>query len=373
MTTGTKTATVFVTVLCGLLLTILGVSEQWPFWAWLALAVLLAGTPATAFRLAAVRRGPYPVELTEHTTAPPVERSEEHISRVALPSLWPDYDFLFSATVRWYPREAAGAGRVLHPAGLAVEVILDCARELTKQREPGQVSYVQHELNGILGALRPDRSGYLQVMAEGVTLALPAQDQERLERLAAVRKEQAVWEHQRKYEQSRRGYLGDDVFKDTGSAVVWSLVKNDEDVAKTVADLEVLARFTSAANDTDIPERLAGQLADEREARRAEESAEAPVFVPPQPEPEPAPEPSAADRYDDFLDSIGLNDATGRRLVTKMTAEAVRSQGKSEAADDMLRRHDPPAQYTAEEEPAEAGSDPGPEPGIVPSDDAPAD
>lgn len=97
---------------------------------------------------------------------------------------------------------------------------------------------------------------HLQAMTEDVRPTLHQHDQERLDGLAGVRKDQAVWEHQRKYERSTHKYLGEDVLKDTGSAVVWWLAKNDEQVERTVEDLGMLARLTSAVNDTDVPERL---------------------------------------------------------------------------------------------------------------------
>ncbi|WP_229920851.1 hypothetical protein [Streptomyces avidinii] len=83
-------------------------------------------------------------------------------------------------------------------------------------------------------------------------------DQERLDRLAEVRNDKAVWGHRCTYEQSKRQYLGEDVLKDTGSAAVRWLAKNDEHVERMVADLGLLARRTSAANDTEVPERQHG-------------------------------------------------------------------------------------------------------------------
>ncbi|MGC5563671.1 hypothetical protein ACPYPG_12580 [Streptomyces sp. FR-108] len=62
-------------------------------------------------------------------------------------------------------------------------------------------------------------------MAENLQLVLVQQDQERLDKLADVRKDEEAWVHQRKYEQSRRRYLGEDVLKNTGSAVVWWLTR----------------------------------------------------------------------------------------------------------------------------------------------------
>ncbi|MFI6946453.1 hypothetical protein [Streptomyces sp. NPDC050422] len=360
MTTGHKTTTVFLTILCGLVLTIFGLTEQWPTWAWPPLAVILVAAPGVAFKIAGRRRGSVPVAFEEHHTAAPIDRTEHHVSRVALPSHWPDYDFLISATVRWYALDASRPGRVLNPAGLAVESVLDRARVVTEQREPGRVSLVQHELSGALSSLLPDSTGQLHAMAEDVRLTLHEHDQERLDSLAGVRKDQAVWEHQRKYEQSKRKYLGEDVLKDTGSAVVWWLAKNDEKVERTVEDLGLLARLTSAANDTDVPERLRDLIPQPREVEDGQVLADR----------QAAPfgrAPTAADHLADALTALNLEDAdTQRRLLAKQFADAIRDQDQHETADALVRRFDPPAAFTPDdgEQPESTGGATRPTSGI---------
>ncbi|MFE7268418.1 hypothetical protein ACFU9B_41640 [Streptomyces sp. NPDC057592] len=346
MTTGRKTTTIFLTVLCGLVLTIFGLTERWPTWAWPPLALILVAAPAVAFKIAGLRRGSVPVAFEEHLTAAPIERTEQHVSRVALPSRWADYDFLISATIRWYALDASRPGRLLNPAGLAVESVLDRARVVTEQREPGRVSLVQHELSGALSSLLPDSTGQLQAMAEDVRLTLHEHDQERLDSLAGVRKDQAVWEHQRKYEQSKRKYLGEDVLKDTGSAVVWWLAKNDEQVERTVEDLGMLARLTSAANDTDVPERLRDLIPQPREEQDGKEPSEwqAAAFKR---------APTAADHLADALNALSLEDGdTQRRLLAKQIADAIRDQEQHETADDLVRRFDPSAAFAPDGGPA---------------------
>ncbi|MFD9007616.1 hypothetical protein [Streptomyces sp. NPDC059552] len=341
MTTGCRTTTAFLTVLCGLLLTIVGLAQHWPGWAWATLAVLLLLGPAAAFKVASLRRGSLPVDFEEQLTAAPVDRREHHVSRVALPSRWDDYDFVFSATVRWYLVEAPGNDPVLNPAGLAVEAVLDRARAVTEQREPSRASLVQHELSGALSTMRPDPTGHLHAMAEDVTLTLAQHDQERLDKLAEVRKDQAVWEHQRKYEQSKRQYLGEDVLKDTGSAVVWWLAKNDEHVERTVADLGLLAQLTSAANDTDVPERLR-----ELVWQQPDEPADAGLLT--EPEAPAEPRHTAADHLAGFFDAMGFTGEDDRRtMLAAMISELVKGQDRPETAEDLLRRFAPPAAYTS--------------------------
>jgi hypothetical protein len=159
-----------------------------------------------------------------------------------------------------------------------------------------------------------------------------------------------VWEHQRKYEQSKRQYLSEDVLKDTGSAVVWWLAKNDEHVDKTVADLGLLAQLTSAANDTDVPERLRDLMPPPHGERPGPDLLQ-----------EPAPpfeqEPMPADHFEAFLNSMGFTDGDDRRLMlVKQIADVIRTQDQHETAEDLLRRFDPPASFTpdAGEPPASA-------------------
>jgi hypothetical protein len=327
VTTARKTTTIVLTVLCGLGLTIVGLTLRWPLWAWPAAALLLL-VPGVAAQLAARRRRTVPVVFEEQLTATPVERTDRQVSRVSLPSAWEDYNFVFSATVRWYLLEPPGGGPVLNPGGLAVEAVLQRARAITERREPGQASLVAHELSGALARLSADPTASLQAMAENISLTLPEPDQERLDRLADVRKDKAVWEHRRKYEQNRRQYLGEDVLKDTGSAVVWWLARNEDHVEKTVADLPLLAQLTSAANDTDIPERLL------------------PLFAPPPGEADGSDQGeagrSAADHLAEFFDALGFVEGDVRRaMVAKQFADIIGEQDRPETADDVLRRFDP--------------------------------
>src|SRR5690606_14439687 len=90
---------------------------------------------------------------------PPVNRTERHITEVALPSAWDDYDFVFSATVRWLPTDVSTDESFVNAEALAVESILTRARRITENRPPNRVSLVQHELSGALGRMEPDDTG----------------------------------------------------------------------------------------------------------------------------------------------------------------------------------------------------------------------
>ncbi|MGW6600169.1 hypothetical protein [Streptomyces sp. NPDC055036] len=258
MSSGHKTVTVFLTLIGGLILTIVGFSTHWPLWAWLTAALGLIGAFVTALCFTGRNQNPFPPQYLQEPDRPlpPVERRELRIADVALPSQLDDYDFLLSATVRWCPVSAPPGSPPVNQSGLAVEAVLERAARITEVRHPSRSSLVQHELNGALATMLEDAAGRVQAMAQEVTLTLSDQDQLRLAKLSAVRKDEAVWEHERKYEQSRRAYLGGDVLQSTGSAVVWWLHKNNDRVDKAVNDLGLLAQLTSAANDEDVSERL---------------------------------------------------------------------------------------------------------------------
>ncbi|MFE2378272.1 hypothetical protein [Streptomyces sp. NPDC059398] len=314
MSSGQKTVTVFLTLIGGLLLVIVGLYESWPLWAWPVAAVPLLAAPALAIRFADRREEPFPAEFMPDLPVPPVERRELRISDVGLPSAADDYDFLFSATVRWCPVSAPAGSPPVNASGLAVDALLDRARAVTALRDPTRSSLVQHELNGALGTMQEDSSGRVQAMALEVSLTLSDRDQERLAALASVRKDEAVWEHERKFEQSRRTYLGEDVLRDTGSAVVWWLHRNDDSVDRTVKDIGLLAQLTSAANNQDIDERYRHLV-----AGPPDESPESPPGGDPTPPagpggtpgaaPEEAAEPGGAapsDAFAQLVDSFGL-------------------------------------------------------------------
>ncbi|MFJ4666643.1 hypothetical protein [Kitasatospora purpeofusca] len=168
---------------------------------------------------------------------------------MALPSGVPDYDFIFSATVWWRPISRPGIVAHAAPETLAIEAVLARARSLTEREHPGRPELVRHRLDGLLGTPSPDSSGIVVAMGGQVGLALPEADRARLDKLAEVRKAEAIWDNERRYERSRRTYLGEDVLKSPGSAVVWWLARNDDEVQGAVDMIGPLAQLAAAAND----------------------------------------------------------------------------------------------------------------------------
>lgn len=342
MSSGHKTVTAFLTLICGLLLVILGLCAGWPLWVWPVVAAALVAVPLLLVWLAGRRPDPLPRALLcePDLPIPPLERREHPVAHVALPSEEADYDFLFSALVRWHPADDAPGAPIINPGALAIEAVLERARRVTEVASPARSTLVQHELNGALGTMRPDASGQVMAMAENVTLTLSDVDQARLDKLAAVRKDEAVWEHERKYEQNRRAYLGTDVLRDTGSAVVWWLARNDDQVEKTVKDLGLLAQLTSAANNADVPAQFQHLVPYPLpQPAPYEQNGHAPA---PLPLPEiPA---SAGDHFAALLDAMGLAEDDPRRaLFARQMAHTAASYAAPEAGEELLTRFDTPA------------------------------
>ncbi|AZM46663.1 hypothetical protein DMB38_13355 [Streptomyces sp. WAC 06738] len=352
MSSGHRTLTVFVTVICLLVLTIAGLAADWPRWFWPALgAVALTGTVAAA-RAGAYRGGRIPPETTlePDLPIPPPPRQEHRVTNVPLPSAMPDYDFLFSATVRWIPEDCESPH--FDPCGLAVHAVLLRAREFAARQSPRSPAMAQHQLNGVLSVMEPDASGRVLAMAKDVGLALSDSDRERLRKLSNVRKDEDVWEHERNYERNKRMYLSDDVLKDPGSAVVWWLARNDEQVEGTVERIGLLARLSAAANNSEVAPPF-------RDLLYAPEPEPEPEYEPeyePEPEGGVPPEEYVAEQLMSWL-GFDSDDPEMVHLAARM-AEDVRATGRKDEAEKFLRffgfPEDPPP-YADGQPPGEDG------------------
>lgn len=248
--------------LCGLAPVVLGNLLHWSAWLWgfmctvtvsgslLLLMTLLSGARASAERYE-------PGEDREsEPPAPPTDRpyQETRVVDAALPSAADGYDFLFSATVWWRPvAERADRHDSASPA-LAVSTVVSRALQVVRHEEPGRASFARYLLDGELGVPLPDRSGRVEALAADVTLALAPADRERLRKLNDLRKDEEVWEYERQHERNKRRYLGDDVLKSAGSAVVWWLARHESEIEKAVDMIGPLAQIAAAANDEEVPE-----------------------------------------------------------------------------------------------------------------------
>lgn len=348
----------------------------WTFWpGFLAIplifiAVVLARGPSGRPALSAPGLGSYSDGIFGNPDAslagPPISvvlPGVEHectLPRMLVHSAVDGYDFRFSATVRW--RESANVPQVVHNdlAAVARAAIVRRAADVLAVREPGEVALAEVELAGALGARLPDAAGMLEAWAGDVTLTLSDADKERMRRLAEIRKDEEVWEQEREYEKQRRAYLGDDVLKSGGSAVVWALSRKEDAIERAVSLIGPLALLSAAANDTDVApvfRRLAPPQYQEREEPEPYEAYEAPEF---EPAPGSAPR-TTRDYVDEFADHLGFPpDLDLRGYFVSNFAAFLRAVDRKEEADNLQRilrvvRDDNP-------EPGESLPDPDPDP-----------
>lgn len=324
--------TVFFITLGGIILAGLVLFTPWQIWG-SALAVTGVVVAILIARDNARKHRPIP-EAEPVYEPPPPPRRDKQVTNIRLPSSRDDYYFLFSATVLWTPLGPDLDDSSVNLAALAEASIAERAAAITRHRQPEHVSLVRLELGRALAVPQPDASGHLHARAESINLVLPDADQERLDKLAAVRKSQDIWEHERKYEQSRRQYLKEDALKDTGSAVVWWLVRNDDEVDKAVADLEKLNRLSLVANNEDYEPLPHFEM---------------PRWEPPTPNgngdsPRASDDLSPIDHFDAFVQGADfLSHDNERILFVHQVAKVAKAYGGQAWAQDLLRRYTPDA------------------------------
>ncbi|GGP96345.1 hypothetical protein GCM10010187_10060 [Actinomadura coerulea] len=351
MCAGRNVTTIYFAATAGAVLAGLMLFAPWPLWA--AFAATFAIFGLLLFRTRNTRSQPKGGSLPAAFAFAPAPAADVRATRlpdVLLPSESPDYRFQFSAMVMWSPTATETAESETNYAALAVNAILERARGLTELRDPGHASLVQHELAGALGEMQVDSTKRLLARAESVRLALPGPDQERLDKLAEVRKEEAIWEHERKYEQNRRDYLQHDVLKDPGSAVVWWLAKNDDQVDRTVKDIGLLAQLSSAANNAAIPQTFLPFLSqftapddlftDDLPTMNGAAAAASTGYGEPD-----------QDGFEAFFNAMGFSHSDPRRrLLARQFAELATKHGRQDVAEELIRRYDPPGESDVNEE-----------------------
>lgn len=234
-----------------LLLTAAGAVPGW-------LGVLLTGCLIPIVGLVIRFRGPeqplppLPPPHVEYvpTQAPPPPTVQ--IQGAPLPSADPDYRFLLSCMACWRIRGNGTTPPIENPEELARLTVIARASQLTTAEQPGNYDLIRHKLDGTLTVPLPDRSGTIEIWAHSVWLTLPDGDLQRQHELAAIRKDEQVWEHKRNHERNLRAYLLKEALPDTGSAVAWWLSKNPEQVRETVGLIGTLAQLSAAANNREV-------------------------------------------------------------------------------------------------------------------------
>ncbi|HEX4722180.1 MAG TPA: hypothetical protein VH333_06665, partial [Pseudonocardiaceae bacterium] len=123
-------------------------------------------------------------------------------------------------------------------------------------------------------------------------------------------------------------YLGEDVLKNTGSAVVWWLAraKDDMDVRAAVDLIGALRQLSAAANNSEVPELALPPIAELT-------AAPAPAL--------PPADLTIADQARRMMDSLNL-DEPARVTFVRRLAKVLTGTGRQDAADDLLATFDPP-------------------------------
>lgn len=245
---------VFVTTAIVLVVAVvLTLTDVWPLWVGVMIIVLSLAGALFLKRHDEIRRV-YSSARQPSPQPPPAEPApppSTTVEGLVLPSAQPDYRFLLNATVLW--RYSGMQGMTYpQPDQLAIDAIRERATRITVRESPAQSDLLAPRLATELTFPGPDRTGQLEVWAQGAALSIPDDDRERLRKLANVRKDVEVWEHERAHERNQRAYLREDVLSSTGSAVVWWLAKDVTRVEETVGLINTIAKLVAAAQDREV-------------------------------------------------------------------------------------------------------------------------
>lgn len=237
-----RTSLLGAVVVVGIGLMVIALLGDWPVWLRLLLLAALAICAVAVWLVVPHSASWY--RAKEIDEPPTYHRAST--GEVLLPSAAPDYTFRFSATVQW---SSTSANHHSDLSVLAVNNIVSRARSIVLREPPVLVSLLSKQLDAALSVPQLDSSGQVEAMAGEVTLALPAEDVKRLDRIAELRKQEELWENERRYQKNLRKYLGEDVFKSPGSAVIWWLATKENHLKEAESLIGTLTRLSAAAND----------------------------------------------------------------------------------------------------------------------------
>lgn len=261
---------------------------------------------------------PEPASVTALVPPPPAPLQTQPLTGIRLPTALADYHFGFAASVLWRPI-ADGVCGVSGVGDLAVSEIIRRACAITTQRDPSEATLAASDLTVALGVLLPDPRRQVEVRAESIHLQLPPEDQRRLDEFATLRKEEGLWEYQRRHQVSKRHYLRTDVLKDAGSAVVWWLAQHEDNPREVAASIDVLTELADAANNV-------RNNNDMNNMDRAAFGA-------------PAEPPTPAERFDAFLDSLNPTPSDDVRLTLASQVARLVAGYDQKASDEMRWHH----------------------------------
>ncbi|MFD7103981.1 hypothetical protein [Streptomyces celluloflavus] len=326
-----------------------GAVLDWPIWLWFLLPALGAG--ALLFDMYVPHseggRARHAAESDDAVLEPPAESLYQETSVVVVPleSAVADCPFLFSATVWWRPVDGSTTSTHGNQAALAATSVLRRARRATSAEHPSRCTFLEHEMEGVLGAPVSDDAGLVTAFATEVRLVLRQRDRKHLEELDELRKAVGAWESRRQHERNLREYLGEDVLQSPGSAVVWWMARHDDQIERAVEMIAPLAVLSAAANGEEIPEAY-------RDLFRARESTtgEEPMggFEHPEPIDEEAPpvsgsshagaerQPPLSDHLSVWLDEMGFAEGSAERAAfLHRLARMSDAAGRPEAAENI--------------------------------------
>jgi hypothetical protein len=333
-----RTVYLLVGAAVAVLIVVLTAFGVWPGWVGVLVAGLLCAALILAVRFFQPAPLPPAATYAPAPVAPPPPPPPLTIQGVPLPSADPDYRFLLYGTVCWRFRPDGPDKRHPHPEELAKRIVIERAAQITAGEQPGGYDLVQHRLNNVLAVVTPDRTGSIEVWANNVSLTLPNEDMERQYRLSTVRKNEQVWEHERKYERNMRSYLRNEVLGDTGSTVVWWLARDPKQVQETVALIGPLAQLSAAANNRDV-DPIFRQLTNGLPAP-AHEPFDSSII---RSEPPPAGrDDMAAASAQTLADALFPNTEPERSRFADQLARLIAASGDTEIADRLRRTFDVP-------------------------------
>lgn len=227
---------------------LLGAGMQWPMWVRLALmAVALACVVGLGFRQ--LRQEPEPPVLARPPVLAPVAPappSQVALDPTPVPTAAPGYQVQVSATVLWRPTPGRRDGHG-NPEALAKCAVVDRATSVARQFAPQDHVLFGHRLAADLGVPQVAGEGLITVWATDVIAAVGPADADRLATLDRLRKDAEVWKRRRDHEVDVRRYLSEDVLTSPGSAVVWWLARNIDEIEGTVERIGPLTRISAVA------------------------------------------------------------------------------------------------------------------------------
>jgi hypothetical protein len=234
-------------VTVAVLLILLTATDIVPGWLGVALAACLAPVGVLVGRS---RRPEAPPPRVEYVPTPAPPPPAVQIQAAPLPTADPDYRFLLSCVACW--RLLPGGSTPAYAEEVARRAVVARAAQLAADEQPGSYDLVRHKLDGVLAEPQTDNSRNIEIWAHSVVLTLPNDDMQRQHDLAAIRKDEQVWEHRRNYERNVRSYLFKEVLPSTGSTVVWWLAQDPKQVRETASLIDTLGQLSAAANNRPV-------------------------------------------------------------------------------------------------------------------------